>query len=214
MEPDPGSTPVRDGLDLDPAGSQAGAAREAARAIGRVHGEDARPSAVPIRESQDAGYLGRWTQSGDGAIDISVHGADSWPALTVAHEVGHMLDYAALPGNGLYESEKRTTAEMKAVIKALRASPTYKLLGQIRPLKTRRYYRSSAELWARAYAQYVAWRSGSSRLKGQLDKVLTHDDATVRIRQWPYDEFAPIAAAIDRLMEAQQWARRETPPAP
>ena len=47
-----------------------------------------------------------------------------------------------------------------------------------------------------------------------LDKILTHDDAAIRIRQWPYDEFAPIAAAIDRLMEAQDWARRKAPPAP
>ena len=82
------------------------------------------------------------------------------------------------------------------------------------PADDRDFHREPAELWARAYAQWVAWRSGSSLLKGQLDKVLTHDDDAIRIRQWPYDEFAPIAAAIDRLMVDQGWARRKTPPAP
>ena len=60
----------------------------------------------------------------------------------------------------------------------------------------------------------MAWRSGSSTLKGELDKILTHDHAGIRVRQWPYDEFAPIAAAIDRLMEARGWATRKAPTAP
>ena len=67
------------------------------------------------------------------------------------------------------------------------------------------------ELWARAYAQYIAWRSGSSRLKGDLDKALTHDNPNYRVMYWPYDEFAPIAMAIDRLMEARGWARPKLP---
>ena len=33
----------------------------------------------------------------------------------------------------------------------------------------------------------------------------------MRIRQWPDDEFLPIAAAIDRLVEAQGWARPRDP---
>lgn len=214
MEPAPESTPVRDGIDLDPAGSQAGAAREALRAIGRVHGAGAVSPAVPVRESQDKGFLGRWDPSGTGTIEISVHGADSWPALTVAHEIGHMLDYRGLPVAGDYESRTRVTDEMKAVIRAIRQSPTYKRLGKLKPAKARKYFRSPIELWARAFAQWVAWRSGSSRLKGQLDRILTDEDPATRIRQWPYDEFAPIAAAIDRLMEARGWARRKAPPAP
>ena len=98
---------------------------------------------------------------------------------------------------------------MKAVIRAIRQSPTYKLLGSIRPRRQRSYWRHASELWARAYAQYIAWRSGSSRLKSQVDMVLSHQDHGVRITQWPYDEFAPIAQAIDALMEKQGWAQKK-----
>lgn len=31
----------------------------------------------------------------------------------------------------------------------------------------------------------------------------------MRITQWPYDEFAPIAQAIDALMEKQGWAQKK-----
>ena len=43
----------------------------------------------------------------------------------------------------------------------------------------------------------------SSRLKSELDKVLTHDEPSTRVRCWPFNEFTPIAAAIDELMEAR-----------
>lgn len=68
------------------------------------------------------------------------------------------------------------------------------------------------ELWARAYAQYIAWRSGSSVLKAQLDKMLTHKEQGVRVRQWPYDEFVPIAQAIDKLLMSRRWASRKKKP--
>ena len=44
----------------------------------------------------------------------------------------------------------------------------------------------------------------------QVDQILTSDDPSLRALQWPYDEFAPIAAAIDRLMEARKWAGTKT----
>ncbi len=74
------------------------------------------------------------------------------------------------------------------------------------------YLTHEAELWARAYAQYIAWRSGSSVLKAQLDKILTHAQPTTRIRQWPYDEFLPIAKEIDKLLMSRRWASRKKKP--
>ena len=131
-----------------------------------------------------------------------------WPALIAAHEIGHHLDHAGLsdargePED--WESSAQRTPEMRAVMQAIRQSGRAALLRAEDP-----YWLWPWELWSRAYAQYIAWRSGSSRLKSELDKVLTHPDAATRARYWPYDEFAPIAEAIDRLMEARGWARRK-----
>ena len=48
-------------------------------------------------------------------------------------------------------------------------------------------------------------------MKADLDKALTHADPGERVRYWPYDEFTPVAEAIDTLMEVRGWARRKTP---
>lgn len=121
-------------------------------------------------------------------------------ALAAAHEIGHRFDRI---GGALPESEAETTPEMRAVMAAIRRSPTYREI----PI-TGGPPATSNEVWARAYAQYLAWRSGSSILKNQVDRILTTTDPDDRVLHWPYDEFAPVAAAIDRLMEARQWARK------
>lgn len=203
---------MRDALEVEPAQaqSQRQAALEAIRAIERVHGDGSLPK-IPIHQTSGS-YLGEFVpgQKTGAAerINLSTQGKDRWPALTMAHEVGHFLDHSGLstPSRDprTWESSTETTAEMRDAMKAIRASPTYALLADP-------YLRSPWELWARAYAQYVAWKGGSSRMKGQIDKILTHADPHVRTRQWPYDEFLTIAEAIDRLLLARGWARRRLP---
>ena len=107
-----------------------------------------------------------------------------------------------------FESATETTPTMRAVMDAIRASPRHALLQQLHDP----YLLRPWELWARAYAQYIAWRSGSNILKGQVDQILTHGRATTQVRQWPYDEFVPIAEAIDRLLMRRRWAARQRPP--
>ena len=215
MRPNPKAAPVRDALEIEPAAakSQRAAALEAVRAIERVHGDGQLPT-IPVHET-NRNYYGSfvWDSKTGTAkrINLSTHGADEWPALTMAHEVGHFLDHSGISGRPSanqsdWESATESTAEVRAVMDAIRASGTYALLGNSSP-----YFRDPCELWARAYAQHAAWRSGSSRLKGQLDKILTDDDPHVRVRQWPYDEFLPIAESIDRLLMAKGWARRKLP---
>ena len=97
---------------------------------------------------------------------------------------------------------------MQAVMQAIRQSKRYALLQQLGDA----YLTQPAELWARAYAQYIAWRSVSSVLKAQLDKALTHAESTKRVTQWPYDEFLPIAKEIDKLLMSRRWASRKKKP--
>ncbi|MDD9987611.1 MAG: hypothetical protein OXQ31_15155 [Spirochaetaceae bacterium] len=174
---------------------------------------------LPIRESSTTDKQGEYVydQIGTGLserIDLSSEGerADRRPGLIAAEEIGHYLDHAGMSGYEKdptkWESYAQRTPEMRAVMRNIRSSYTYGLLPEGSHLAW------PWELWGRAYAQYIAFRSGSSRLKGDLDKVLTHEEPAKRAWYWPYDEFAPIAAAIDRLMEARGWARRRAPLAP
>ena len=69
------------------------------------------------------------------------------------------------------------------------------------------YWTRPQELFARAHAQYIARRSGSRRMRRELDSVLGWDQH--RRQQWPHNEFAPIAGAMDCLFEAVGWLVRE-----
>ena len=71
-----------------------------------------------------------------------------------------------------------------------------------------RYLRHRNEIFARAYAQYLAWRSGSPVLRDQIDAILNSNDDDAKIVQWPYDEFLPIVEAFDVLFEELGWLTR------
>lgn len=59
----------------------------------------------------------------------------------------------------------------------------------------------------RAYLGVAVGIFHPSRVK--VDQALTDDQLGQRGLYWPYDEFAPIVAAIDRLTEARQLGKEE-----
>ena len=66
----------------------------------------------------------------------------------------------------------------------------------------------SQKVFARAYAQWIAWRSGNRRMREQVDEALSSPVAGLRLLQWPYEEFAPIAEAMDALFKDLGWLTR------
>ena len=216
VEPNANSTDVGSKLDVprDPKQMRSDlrhGAHEAVRAVRRVHGVAAgKLPTIPVEQVNDPTAYGRfrWWAATGATKDIVLSEVDpDWPALTAVHEIGHFLDHAGLSGSPTdlkdRETVKESTRTMQAVMQAIRQSPRHALL------QGHSYLGSQRELWARAYAQYIAWRSGSSVLKAQLDKVLTHAEQGVRVKQWPYDEFVPIAEAIDKLLMSRRWASRK-----
>ena len=61
------------------------------------------------------------------------------------------------------------------------------------------------ETFARAYAQWIAWKTGDRRILAQLDDRITATGRRMRLRQWPLDEWLSIAPAMDRLFAAAGW---------
>ena len=65
------------------------------------------------------------------------------------------------------------------------------------------------EIFARAYSQWVAWRSGDQALLDAVDLKLRDPRGEFqRLRQWPYAEFLPLIWRLDSLFEGQGWLTR------
>lgn len=168
-------------------------------AIDAVHDDDQLPAIVV--DSHTDGALGeyRFTRSG-GARGIGVIEHGPWPRLTAAHEIGHFLDHQVLGSSvGRFASdagdlhEVMQAANDSDAILAIRASQL--------PLKRKAYFLQRHEIWARAYAQWIAQRSGDAELLADL--------ATLRgiepWRQWDEADFQPVAEAIDALFIEKGW---------
>lgn len=65
------------------------------------------------------------------------------------------------------------------------------------------YLMREDEVWARAYSQYVATRSSSAVLKTELEKE--RGLAGSYPRQWSDEDFAPVAASIDKIFKVMGW---------
>lgn len=108
------------------------------------------------------------------------------PILTSLHEIGHHVD------------DHLNWEKMRPVIKAAKASSNVDLMEHLLSPEYIEYYTSPAELWARAYAQYVALRSGDSEAQSELQSVL--DDPEFSWKQWDKSDWPPIEEAITNAL--------------
>ena len=83
--------------------------------------------------------------------------------MMAAHEIGHFIDWSALPGEK-YASQRITTPSMRDLIRHIHASETCKALQKL-PEDDQKRLSALQELFARAYAQWIAWRSGNRRMR-------------------------------------------------
>jgi hypothetical protein len=70
-----------------------------------------------------------------------------------------------------------------------------------------RYLLDLPEIWARAYAQYIAIRSGNAALGRALAAVRSDPDMLHPGVHWTDADFTPIATAIDDLFKEVGWRR-------
>lgn len=139
--------------------------------------------------------------------------------LTIVHELAHHLDWHVLGHNGYASREAR--GKLKAVLAAVEASAAvtglraivadraYVLDGQQYTLTSQRAAQLNdllepEELFARAYAQYIAVRSGNSVLLEQVSRILA-SKGPQKLRQWEGTDFDDIANAFDQLFNAPKW---------
>jgi hypothetical protein len=110
-------------------------------------------------------------------------------------------------GAGLSGSWRRKRL-FKEVFDAMEASQSYESIRtDVLLTKDRReYLLSRHELWARAYAQFIAEESDSLHLKGDLVKMLERtQQGKSSAQQWEREDFKAIRAAIRKLFTKLRW---------
>lgn len=154
----------------------------------------------------------------------SLNPANAHPALTFAHEFGHYLDSQAElgvegkhqggPGRSRATYRSNKTPEMDNFFAVVENSPSYKGMVELgaNPTssertqgypKRSRLYQSKTETFARAYAQWVATKSGNTVLRADLDGIRDRADDLTASSQWSDEEFAPISAALDEIFRSK-----------
>jgi hypothetical protein len=193
--------------------------REALAAIDSVHG-DGTLDKLPVQVNSSEMTLGAYVHNGrtGAGIELRISRSGDRPLSTLAHEVGHWLDQQMLhvgmprtPDSALSTSE--AAQAVRAAIANSRAARQMSALRQHkgwydfdgdRIFLDRRYIdylAHDAEFWARAYAQYIATRSGSARM---LAEIAALREGLYPLA-WAADDFEPIAAAIDALLAEKGW---------
>ena len=174
--------------------------QRAMQAIDSVHGVGTLPK-IPIRAGSAKEYYGLFVADERGPVAIRLTGGDH-SALTVIYEIGHLIDFAALPGNGF--SSQRPQGGLKRVMKQIRKSPEVQAL-QASSLDTD-YLLDARELFSRAYAQYIVSMSGDPLLAVQLANIRLTSMAEGRgYSQWTYEHFIPIQAAFELYFKELKW---------
>lgn len=225
--------PVSDSLVLPKSGKYKGVYREALSTIDSVHNDGVLES-IPLKTMTSSKYGGLYKSRGVLAHEIAIDGQSKRKESNLAHEVGHWLDHQALGQSGTFLSESlrgnssREGVAMRKVIDRLNNSRQISILRNMRVnpseykteietttgtrtrvphIGTLNYYLSNKEMWARAYAQYIAFRSGDEKMIVQISRTMESNDPVYNLSQWPPGDFEPIAEAIDELMEVKGWLR-------
>lgn len=193
-------SPVSDALTLRVSGNLKDQVQIALKAIDEVHDDGMLPE-IQLNRTQ-RNYLGYFQPKAnpEGATGsyIGVRADGNWPALTTVHEVGHFLDLDAIGVKGKYAT--RADAAMKQVLAVAEQTEAIQALRAANSERTE-YLLKPQEIWARAYAQFVATRASSPLLKSQLEKAIAYEPH----RQWQPADFTRLASAIELLFKSLGW---------
>ena len=204
--------------------------RDALAAVDAVHADGSLPR-IPIRRlSLNRKLHGHFRHRlGGPPLDIGVHPAARYPALTAVHEIGHFLDYSGLgePGEfasvagdllGPWRAAVRESAAVQRLGQLWRftrsraqetpaagdgAEPAVKYAAEQRYIE---YLLQNEEIWARSYAQFIAVKSGYPVLREQLDRLRQRPERRLYYGgQWDDDDFLPILAEIEATFQKKGW---------
>jgi hypothetical protein len=169
-------------------------------------------SRLPIVYTDDEARFGQYVP-GDGRPErIELSRSGPYPRLSLTHEIGHLIDHT-LGGYMIYSSSQ-PASPLSEVVQAVSQSAAIQDFRDFAERNDRHsplvrqivYWLDPIEQWARAYAQYVATRSGHPIMLAELQ--LARDMQAQAINknvQWERSDFEPVAAAIEAAFQRLGW---------
>ncbi|GAA4509252.1 hypothetical protein GCM10023172_42480 [Hymenobacter ginsengisoli] len=130
--------------------------------------------------------------------------------LTILHELGHLIDLLFFePVNVLTHSDI-TKNELEPVLSAAQSTRAWQQYQGRLNLDSfdddALYLSRPEEIWARAYAQYIAEKSGNENLLAAVKEQATTAYSQLP-EHWSTTDFMPIRQAIDTLFQTKGWLR-------
>jgi SPP1 gp7 family putative phage head morphogenesis protein len=169
--------------------------------VDSVHSDGVLPR-IPVTDNPGSGTaLGSYSYQGDGtAVRIAVRPKGLWPRMTTAHELGHFIDHQAFGTTGFASMQ---AGPVKDIVAKIKKTATFKRITQEAGTpKARKYFKDPTEVWARAYAQFIAIESGDPKILKELNLIRSGPQPW---RQWPDDEFEPIRELIKKHFITLLW---------
>ncbi|MDD3885371.1 MAG: phage minor head protein [Victivallaceae bacterium] len=177
---------------------------------------------LPVLATHETSTLGAFAWN---HIEVSVLG--SHPELTMSHEFGHLIDHEFF-GKGFHGlGTRQNHEELAPLMETIKNSGCVRgiknLIGRKFVLTTKldsggsfkstketdnkhaRYLVTDEELFARAFAQYMASKSGDFQLVAQVEALRA--GKLYGLSQWSQKQFAPIKEEFDKLFAAKGWLK-------
>lgn len=158
-----------------------------------LHGLRTDLGTVPVRLTATTRQSGCYRMREGDPIDLRISRRHERLALSLLHELGHLVDHQLAP------EPRRFASAGQPAFKAWRAAA--RRIRSRAPASAgrshRRYFDSRKEVWARSYAQTVLLRSGDPVLLEQLASLQRADDPFV----WQAHEFEQLAHGVETVFE-------------
>ena len=142
--------------------------------------------------------------------------------MTAAHEFGHFIDHTAFTGVRKWETALPDNGKLKEAMGAIRDTEQYKRLSAAaksriyidedgketkltaRQVKYATYLATDIELWARAFSQYIAYKSGNEAMLKQCEGMAEN----ILHGQWEPNDFKNVIFALDKTFDDLGWLKK------
>jgi hypothetical protein len=184
---------------------------DVSKTIDSIHGDGPLPPA-PVRHEESRGSVNGQYRRFDN--EITTFKEEAIP-MTLTHEIGHWIDYRGfrnIPGaEPPMKGDKVFASHSPLFKKFIKIAKGSKKIKEIKAAyltaKSKRYLTSNHEIFARAYAQYIATKSKNPEMLENLKNRQTGVKGNIYPDQWDDDDFVPLYNEIETIFKQIGWLK-------